>query len=162
MAMTAEPIPFSPDADYVESPQVREVARDIINRHDRFRALDDFRIVYLERLGDPTGEGEEAIAKCQKASPLWRDVAGVDLVIWDWRHHWLAVTERQREALVAHELCHPFVTDKGTLKLVKHDLEEFHWIARQYGPWLDDVRVFGQQLAAFSDEPTPLESKRRK
>ncbi len=161
MAMTAEPIPFDPDAEYVDSPEVREVARQLINRHDRFRPLDDFRILYVERLGEPSGEGEDALAKCQKASPLWRDVAGVDLVIWVWRHHWKAFEPRQREALVAHELCHPFVTDKGTLKLVKHDLEEFHWVARQYGPWLHDVRVFGEQLAAF-DEPTSLESKRKR
>lgn len=162
MAMTAEPIPFEPDADYVESPTIAEVARQLINRHDRFRPLDELRIAYLERIGEPSGEGEDALAKCQKASPLWRDLAGYDLVIWAWRAKLTMLTERQVEALVAHELCHAFVDEKGKLKLLKHDLEEFHWVARQYGPWLHDVRVFGEQLQAFSDEPTPIDGKRRR
>lgn len=157
----AEPIPFSPDADYVDSPEIRQVAEGLIGRHSRFQDVDrEFRVVYLERLGEPSGDGEGVIAKCQKASPLWRDVAGVDLVIWVWREVWHTFSPRQREAVVAHELCHAFVDEKGKLKLLPHDLEEFAWVVRQYGPWRDEVRIFGEQLAAFGEEPTQLKSRR--
>ncbi|HYI67111.1 MAG TPA: putative metallopeptidase [Candidatus Limnocylindrales bacterium] len=140
------------DAQYVPSQAIEKVARALINRHDRFRPLDELRIVYLERLGEPAGEGEGMLAKCMKATGPWPDVAHVDLVIWIWSDVWKRLSPTQREALTAHELCHPFITEKGTLKLLKHDLEEFSWVARHYGPWLADVAIFERQLREFQDE----------
>src|SRR3972149_2840515 len=39
-----------------------------------------------------------------------------------------------QEALVAHELCHGEMTEKGTLRVVPHDLEEFRFVVAQWGP----------------------------
>lgn len=141
-----------PDAQYVPSHAVADVAMSLIASQDRFRQLDDFRIAYLERLGDPTGEGEDVLAKVQKAGPLWRDLAHVDAVVWVWQQVWGALSPREREALIAHELCHLDVTDTGKLKVRKHDLEEFAWIARRYGPWMRDIARFAEQLQAFEAE----------
>ena len=152
-------LPDDPDAEYVGSPEVEAVAQALIGRHGRFDPLLPFRIAYLERLGPPSGEGESILAKVQKAPAVWRDVAGVDLVVWVWRAVWTELEPRQREALVAHELCHVFVTDKGSLKLQPHDLEEFSWVVRQYGPWKLDIEHFGRQLRAFDENGAPTKAR---
>jgi hypothetical protein len=150
---------FEPDPDYVESPELKRVTEGLIARHERFGPLRDLRIAYLERLGEPSGEGESVLAQCQRATPLWRDYAHVDLVIWVWRAVREALEPRAFEALAAHEACHAFVTEKGTVKLLKHDLEEFHWVVRQYGPWDDAIRMFGVALTAHGDQD-PAETVR--
>ncbi len=162
MTVNAKPLhepTFEPDADYVESPNLATACERLIRRHPRFTDLAGLRIAYLERLGDPSGDGEEAAAKCVKASALWRDVAGVDAAIWVWRHIWTKLAPRAAEALSAHELTHLSVTEKGTVKLVKHDVEDFSWVVREYGPWNEQLRVFAEQLRAFDDEPTPLKPR---
>jgi predicted metallopeptidase len=132
---------FDPDPDYAPSADVAAVAKALIRRH---RVLDvmagDLRIAYLERLGQPSGEGEGLIAACQKASPVWRDVAHVDVVIWVWSEWWARFSPRQREAVVMHELCHVGRNESGGVKLRKHDVEEFNFVVAHYGVWDD----FGQ------------------
>ena len=151
---------FTPDVDYLEFPDLANVANGLIRRNDvHFRDLAQLRIVYLRRLGDRSGEGEAAIAKCQKAPAIWRDTAGIDVAIWVWDEVWAELDTRQREALTAHELCHVSVTEKGTVKLLPHDLEEFAWVARQYGAWDTATRIFAEQLRAF-DEPISLQDKK--
>jgi hypothetical protein len=159
MTTVALPLPGDPDAEYVGSEEIEKVAQGLIKRHSRFDPLLNIRVAYLERIGTPSGEGEAVLAKCVKASPLWRDVAGVECLIWVWSSVWRALEPRQREALVAHELCHAFVTEKGTVKLLKHDLEEFHWVVRQYGPWDEAIRMFGVALTAHGDQD-PAETVR--
>ena len=52
-------------------------------------------------------------------------------------------------ALVAHELCHGEMSDKGSLRVVKHDLEEFGFVVRKYGAWQQSIALFDKQLAMF-------------
>lgn len=146
-------VPDDLGEDFVHAPELEDIAARLINRHPRFRPLSEagIRIAYCERLGEPSGQGEDVMAKCQKAPALWRDLSGVDLVIWAWRDVWRSLTSIQREALIAHELCHPFVTEKGTLKLLTHDLEEFAFVAAQYGAWDDGIRIFSGALASYDE-----------
>lgn len=152
---------FEPTADYVDHPELKSIATDLIRRNERFQLVaEDLRIAYLARLGEPSGEGEGMLAACVKASPLWRDVAEYDVVIWCWDAVWAALEPRQREALTAHELCHIGRNDKGAVKLRKHDLEEFAWVARQYGRWDDAIAHFAGALQLHDEDaakkPTPI------
>lgn len=154
MASTA-PTLADEGADYSPSAEMKKVAIALIRRHSGIAALvEDLRIAYLERAGEPSGEGEEAIAKCQKASPLWRDLAEYDVVIWAWSYWWDLFEPRQREALMLHELCHIDRTEKGGVKMRRHDVEEFIAVVHQYGVWdgFSHLRDFGRALARHSDE----------
>lgn len=156
---------FEPEAEYVEHPELKAIAAQLINRHERFRlAAGDLRLAYLARLGEPSGEGEGLMAACQKAAPLWRDLTDVDVVIWVWDAVWNQLEPRQREALTAHELCHIGRNKTGGIKLRKHDLEEFAWVARQYGRWDDAIAHFTAALQYFEDDEakkvTPIKGKR--
>lgn len=134
MASTATAI--DERADYVESPDMKTIATKLIRRHRTIAAVtEDLRLGYRLRLGEPSGEGEAAIAVCTKAPPLWRDESGLDVVIWAWDFWWKTFNERQREALVLHELCHIDRTEKGAVKLRKHDVEEFTAVVHEYGIW---------------------------
>lgn len=139
---TPEPL-FAEPTDYVESSAVRETAVGLINRIPTVQAtVADLRIAFCERLGEPSGEGESILAACVKASPLWRDRAGDDVVIWVWQAVWATLEPRQQEALVLHELLHIDRTEKGAVKLRKHDLEEFSMVVHQYGAWKGDIGAF--------------------
>lgn len=70
------------------------------------------------------------------------------------QEYWLQADQVTREALLEHEMCHvkQEITKTGDLKfdvdgnpvygLVAHDLEEFNYIVRKYGPWKEDIADF--------------------
>jgi hypothetical protein len=68
---------------------------------------------------------------------------------------WGQATDREREILVAHEVSHcgqaldtygmprfNRQTAAPILSMVEHDVEEFNWIVRRYGPWKGDIQAF--------------------
>ena len=163
MATAAAPV-YDPDAEYIDHPEMKAIAESLIVRHERFASVaNDLRIGYRLRLGEPSGKGEGMMAACVKAPAIWRDETELDIVIWAWEAVWTVLEPRQREALTAHELCHIGRTPKGGIDLRKHDLEEFAWIARQYGRWDDAIAHFAGALERFDADAagtvTPMRSK---
>jgi hypothetical protein len=59
---------------------------------------------------------------------------------------WSALSERHREALCFHELCHTKVTTtedgEARLSLVGHDIEDFFDVVQKYGNWQPSVQQF--------------------
>lgn len=154
MASTAPTPDDDERSDYVEAPDMKKIAVALIRRHPTIRAVtEDLRIGYRLRLGEPSGEGESAIAVCTKAPALWRDESGLDVVIWAWQFWWTTFDERQREALVLHELCHVDRTEKGGVKLRKHQVEEFTLVVHEYGIWdgFSALKDFAAALARHAD-----------
>lgn len=112
--------------------------------------------------GKPRDEGGCVIlARFVKVPPLWHGLTGYDAMIRveDWA--WARLEASGQEALIAHELCHGSMSDKGALRLMKHDLDEFGFVVRKYGAWRDEIALFDRQLAMF--EPgfgtTPTEGE---
>ena len=81
---------------------------------------------------------------------------------------WIDASERDREALVFHELNHlqpafdkdgnqRFSRETGlpVVALVGHDVEEFAAVVRRYGAWSDDVRGFLAAAAEGEANPAP-------
>lgn len=166
MAKPAAEFESSFEAEYVEHPEMAAIAAQLLHRHEALQLFTDgLKIGYLSRLGEPSGQGEGLMAACQKASPLWRDLTGYDVVIWAWEMVWHGLDPRQREALTAHELCHIGRNKTGAVKLRKHDLEEFAWVARQYGRWDDAISHFAGALQLHDDEQskqvTPIDRKKQ-
>lgn len=143
-------------AEYIESPEMKKIAVALVRRHPTIQAVtEDLHVGYRLRLGEPSGEGEAAIAVCQKANPLWRDETGLDVVIWVWSFWWEAFDERDREAVVLHELCHIDRTEKGAVKLRKHDVEEFTLVVHEYGQWAGRYSSFSRALARHAEPADP-------
>ena len=138
--------------DFIPSDEVREVAGRLIARSPMFGRLTNHRIAYLldrRTATTSTKSGVHALTEVKITPKLWRDLAGVDAAIVVRRSAWDALTDRQREALVHHELMHLDENDKGALVLRDHDLEEFGATVRAYGQWMPDVERFAEQLAMF-------------
>lgn len=143
---------------YEVSAVVAEVAHRLIRLYPmKFGWTTNFKLGFLMVHGskpkpDPTFD---FMAKFRKVPPLYHGLTGFDAVVevqaWAWRD----LDANQQEALVAHELCHGEMTEKGTLRVVKHDLEEFRFVVRQWGAWKSDIRAFEEQLKLFDESGAP-------
>ena len=104
----------------------------------------------IVRGAKPKAEGNcTVLARFVKVPPLWHGLTGYDAVIRVEEWAWSRLGPTEQEALVAHELCHGSMSEKGALRVVKHDLEEFGFVVRKYGPWREDIALFDKQLALF-------------
>jgi hypothetical protein len=105
------------------------------------------------------------IAKVTKASPLWRCVSGVELVVQFRQAFWDVFDVDQRRAVLHHEFTHVEVetAKDGAVKLSlrEHDVEDFTQTMRKFGPIIPGRAAF---VKAFLDwqheqerpEPTKL------
>lgn len=90
----------------------------------------------------------------------WLDVVGVGvdyLIIID-DDFWRDASDREREALIWHELSHikqdvdafgsPKFNQEGkaVMRLVEHDVAAFHSEVERYGAWSPDLATFAEKL----------------
>lgn len=137
-----------PADGYRLSEEVEAVAVGVIAAHPRFQHLANHRIGYAFLVGKkPEGKGgTHLLARAVKAPALWADLGGYDAVVWANAMSWAILSEQQRAALIAHELCHLGENEKGALEMWEHDVEEFTWVAKQFGGWHVELRNFAEQL----------------
>jgi hypothetical protein len=86
----------------------------------------------------------------REAEPLPDSFFVIELAWQVWRR----LNDRQKTALVDHELSHCNINDKLKPCLKGHDCEEFNQIIRRHGLWMDDVRQLLE--AAKEAEENPL------
>lgn len=89
------------------------------------------------------------LARFAKVPPLWHGLTGYDAIIRVEAWAWSRLGPAEQEALIAHELCHGEMSDKGAVRIMKHDLEEFGFVVRKYGAWQQSIALFDRQLAMF-------------
>ena len=160
---------------FIGAPDLEILADSVIGAYDEFASIAvamrehglSIAYVFETKPFDPLEEElkPHTIAKVTKATPLWRCLTERELVIQFRQTFWDAFDERQRTAVVHHELTHVEVTetDKGKLKVGprEHDVEDFSLTMRRFGPILPSRAAF---VKAFLDwqheqerpEPTPL------
>lgn len=153
MAVTVGEEHFEPSA------ALQAVAERLIDTTGELGMLRDLRIGYCLQLGVlPKAQpgrypGMDTIAKALKAPAVWRSIADLDAVVWANGAAWDALGERQREAVVLHQLLHlDYDEETGKVRIVKHDVEEFGLVARRYGPWHGGLAAMAQQLRLFAGE----------
>lgn len=141
---------------YIESSEVANVAARHLSRHLTLARLRDVAIVYCLQIGKEPQQGKareatiDTIAKAVKAPKLWESLTGHQAVVWVNELAWQSLNERQREAVVLHELLHIDVDpDTGKVQLLKHDVEEFGLVASEYGAYHGGLDRFGEQLRMF-------------
>lgn len=146
---------------YRPAPAVQRIAEALIAKHHHH--LDDIRIEYVFRSEAAKDKGKTVWGKARKISglnaylsqPLDPDEtpAGEDVdyfVIEIAEDIWAVIDQRERVALVDHELCHcttDFNKDGDlVLKIRPHDLEEFRQVVQRHGLWRDDVQAFSDAM----------------
>ncbi len=148
--------PKAPSAPvvYEESPVVATVAHRLIRFFPtKFGWTSNFTLGYVMVTGSKRRDDRrfDAMAKFRKTPPLYHGLSGFDAVVEvrDWA--WAGLTAEQQEALVAHELCHGSMSEKGGLRVERHDLEEFFFVVREYGAWQADIAELDRQLRLFDE-----------
>jgi hypothetical protein len=136
---------------YSESDTVRTVAERLIRLYPaKFGWSTNFKLGYLLISGSkPKEGGRDVAARFRKVPPLYHGLTGFDAVVEVHTWAWETLDAGEQEALVAHELCHGSMSEKGALRVEKHDLEEFHFVVGQYGAWTSDIERFQSQLSLF-------------
>jgi len=134
---------------YLLSEEVQAIAERVIESDPRFDVCTGIAMGYaLLWDQDPAAKGGlHAIAKAVKAPPMWRDLGQYEVVIFAVEKAWRHLSERQREALLAHELSHVGGRNEaGNVVLLDHDIEEFAWVVGKYGQWHSGLEHFAEQL----------------
>jgi hypothetical protein len=102
-------------------------------------------------------DGHLVLGKCKKASDLDREFRDFDIVVLLNAEAWKQLDDKQRAALVDHELCHateqcdkngePVLDerDRKVYRMRKHDIEEFTCIVKRYGTYKSDLEEFVRQ-----------------
>jgi hypothetical protein len=143
----------APPVVYELSPEIGTVMERLTRLNPvQFGWTVNFKVgAVMVRGGKPKEQGGcVVLARFVKVPPLWHGLTGYDAIIRieDWA--WKGLGAEQQEALVTHELCHGAMSDKGTLRIMKHDLEEFGFVVRKYGAWQEGIGIFARQLELFS------------
>jgi putative metallopeptidase len=136
---------------YEESDAVADVAGRLIRLFPaKFGWTTNFKLGYLLVHGSKAKTGDRDVAgKFRKVPPVYHGLTGLDAVVEIHAWAWNALNAEQQEALVAHELCHGSMSERGALRVEKHDLTEFHFVVGQYGAWQNDIATFAEQLSLF-------------
>ena len=94
------------------------------------------RIGYLASNWEKKKSGRFVLGECIRVKDLYRPFVPHDFLIVIYRRNTIALTEKQMEILMYHELLHIGIDEAGEeLKYVvnPHDLEEFRAVADRYG-----------------------------
>jgi len=147
---------------FCNAPEVERIAQELI-RDERYPhgRLREANIKYLYRTGTWTSKGKAVLGKTHKASDRDRHLHGYDFVVVINATAWQNLTERQKRALIDHELshCEPEVNAAGEVTgwtVVTHDLEEFAGVVRRHGLWYEDVKAFAGALEEAQQLQLPL------
>jgi hypothetical protein len=142
-------------ADYIPNDEAAAIAENLIEKfHPRLIGL---KIAHLLRImpvpkksktPKPQRVGKKVVlAKASKVSSKTAALAAEDFkfVIEYGSLYWDKMEDKDKIALVDHELCHCGNDADGTYTL-PHTLEEFKEIIDRYGFWKDDIKQFAEAI----------------
>lgn len=132
---------------------VEEIAQDLISKYHSH--LVNAKIAYLFKNKSIKRGGKEVIATSEKCGPKVKALAEYDFIITVAYPTYNDLTDKQKIAVIDHELEHCFV-DEGPdgspkFKIVTHDVEEFNCIIRRHGLWKSDLVKVGKTIGDKSE-----------
>tara|TARA_R110000803_G_scaffold22161_1_gene55253 strand:+ start:1002 stop:1613 length:612 start_codon:yes stop_codon:yes gene_type:complete len=133
---------------YEISEDVKKVAKKVLNDLT-VHANIEYVVSYKE---------SKWLGKCQLVPAIFKMLTGLDYIIYVKADGWDALSYKQKEALIFHELEHigwkTNVKDPefGKWSTRRHDMEEFNSVVQRYGRWLEDVTMFDNSLKSFDNQ----------
>jgi hypothetical protein len=129
--------------------------------------LKDAKIGIAWRMGwRADTDGHMRLGQCRKRGDLDRELDGYDFILMLNKEAWPGLNEKQKAALVDHELCHAQLSydadghpkrndrDRLVCRIKKHDTEEFRAVVDRHGLWTADLEQIAR--AAINDAKRPL------
>ncbi len=131
---------------FIVAEEVEPIARRLIN--EVHPGLAEATILYLFRNGEWSSKGKDVLGQAAKVPEHWKCLYGYELMIVINARAWINLSERQKAALLDHELSHFCKEEdkKGYAKysVVPHDVEEFSGVIERHGLWKNDVKRFAE------------------
>jgi hypothetical protein len=151
---------------YQPNSDIASVAIELIGRYpESLGFLANFNLTYLRRSSSRTDNefhpmsASGAFIRSDRERAIRTDV---DAGIWLQGAFWDRFTIMQRRAWVHSLLLRLGMTPKGALRLVRPDVAEFAQVARIYGPWADQLKLFAEGLDSHAHPaPRPAALARR-
>lgn len=130
---------------YDLSEDLQDIGNDLIRKYHP--SLATASIAYLFVNKEIKHKGKLVGGQARTCSKLVKAISTYDFVIVISYPTWQKLEERQRLALLDHELEHCFVseTDEGDIKysILPHDYEEFSSILDRHGLWNGGLEALG-------------------
>ena len=143
---------YTPNAD------ITTVAEELIARYpESLGFLTNFRLIFLRRSSTRTDNEFHVMAASGSFIRSDRERAirtDIDAGVWLQGTFWDRFDPTQRRAWVHSLLLRFAMTPKGALRLQRPDVVEWAQVARLYGPWVDQLKLFAEGLDAHA-HPTP-------
>lgn len=124
-------------SEYSDAPDVQEKAEAVVETYGLID-VSLARIKYLYKIA----EKSKFRGKCALSGAQWKHLTGFDYVVVVWKSFWDQATDREREALLYHELLHVERTEtkKGTKWVLRdHPVEAFPEEVHQFGAWSPEL-----------------------
>lgn len=135
-------------ATYSVAQEAQIIGAELIEKYHQHLAL--VRIEYIFNDQVLKEKGKEMLGRAKKKSGLDAYLAGNDtaeepqpfFVIEISKPAWDLLNQKQKRALVDHELCHCLWDVEKGIYMRTHDVEEFSEIIKRHGLWQPDVELF--------------------
>lgn len=145
------------DDDFLAAPDLDRLKNQLVVQWPEFAQLRYADIDILWRAKGGSSGGKATMGKCAKMSGLAKHYSGETFVIWIAADHVrdYALSQRQIEALVYHELSHcGWEVDDKTNELkwhvAAHDATVFFGEIERYGAWQQDLRTLQHGYAQLA------------
>lgn len=127
--------------EYTDAPEVKVLAEEIIKAHHPHLVGEDIEYVFRSNATTRGTKTILALAKKMRGlvSYLSRDTMDTYFLMDVALDTWETLTDKQKTALVDHELCHFGFDDTGNRIINPHDVEEFAEIIERYGVWSQGI-----------------------
>jgi hypothetical protein len=140
--------------NYCEAVEVAGIARELIRNYHP--ALGEAKIVYLFRDKAPESKGKITRGTAKKTNPIEQALTGYDYIIWIAEDVWGEIGQKEKEALVDHELSHCGLDENGKWTIYEHDFEGFNAVLKRHGYWKGELKQMKrtmEQLSLFEKKP---------
>lgn len=128
--------------------EVVDIAKEMIEKHHK--SLENARIAFLFRAEAQMKNGRAVLGTASLVGAKWRPLLKdkYDFLIILAADFWLDILDnRQKRALIDHELCHCiFTMPEGKASIRNHDVEEFYEVIQRHGDWLGQIEGFEAAL----------------
>lgn len=140
---------------YDKAETVEELANRLIAKYHSHLA--SCKIAYLYKNKDMKAKGKVKVATAEKCSPKVKALTDYDFLIVVSYAAYNSLTDKQKRAVIDHELEHCWVeedeeTSELKFSILSHDVEEFGSIIRRHGLYFSDLEKLGRIVKETKDE----------
>ena len=145
--------------EYSEAPQsILSLAQKLIEDHHP--NLQEANIAFVMRSEAQQGANGKVVAHTTRVKADIRVYADYDFLVWIAEDAWQRLTDKQRSAVIDHELCHMGGNVDTGWSIRPHDINEFRDVLARHGMWNDRLAlslapVISQLELPIEEEPQP-------